>query len=246
MQTALGTDRGVLEFAGLDKAVLYNTHMTGPSNTYFNWADCHAGSNDPAYTLFLSQVYNNSQYAAAGRWFLNASSYDNVNVRTVLYYNAAGSNKDVAALRNNVVWTDPRTDNAYGRKTHVGFFRSCWLCDNASWTGFKVRCWLVLRRVAFSNCSRGCCCWCREDKTTLTTMEAILTTTMVTSTLETLCLRCMGSVGLWKSGQAHTTTPTCRELCSKASRAPRANTLSSLNGLQVFWKIPLFVLPHQF
>jgi hypothetical protein len=36
-----------------------------------------------------------------------------------------------------VTFRDPSNDTSYGCKTHVGFLRQCWLCDNASWAGFK-------------------------------------------------------------------------------------------------------------
>ena len=36
-----------------------------------------------------------------------------------------------------VAFRDPSADAAYGRKTHVGYFRSSFTADNASWAAFK-------------------------------------------------------------------------------------------------------------
>jgi len=36
-----------------------------------------------------------------------------------------------------VAFRDPSKDAAYGRKTHVGYFRSSFTAENASWAGFK-------------------------------------------------------------------------------------------------------------
>lgn len=109
--------------------------MTGPSYTYFNWADCHPQANAPSTLFYLSKRFDLPVLAAVARDRIVGRRLKG-DVDSLIHYNPVGSPADIAALPLNVAWSDPNPDTAYGRKKHVGFLRSSWAA-NATWVGFK-------------------------------------------------------------------------------------------------------------
>jgi len=47
--------------------------MTAPSFVFFNWADSHAGLNDPARMLWMANRYGERSLAIAARYHLDGS-----------------------------------------------------------------------------------------------------------------------------------------------------------------------------
>lgn len=137
LQGALGSDYGIMASPGMEGTGIYDFTMHGPSGTFFNWADCHAEHNSPTTLFFLGTTFKQPVLAAAARSVL--TRFGGADVETLVHFSDAGSDADIGALPLNRVYTDPSSDRAYGRKKHVGFFRSCWLCDpsDAAWAGFK-------------------------------------------------------------------------------------------------------------
>lgn len=77
---------------------------------------------------------------------------------TLAYYTQIGNDTDINQAPLAGAFIDNSTDTAYGRKTHVGAFRTCWRCTNATWAGESSQKWkkrygaqpaLIFLRTAF-------------------------------------------------------------------------------------------------
>jgi hypothetical protein len=53
----------------------------------------------------------------------------------LITFTPIGDHSDIESQPLAAIFTDNNTDTSYGRKTHTGAFRTCWLCENATWAG---------------------------------------------------------------------------------------------------------------
>jgi len=119
--------------------------MTGPRGESFNYADASPESPDSRALFKLGEMCNETRYLAGGRSFGRT-----INTwLDLLWYKDEGSVNELYTLPLAVIFADPNTaDSAYGRKTHLGSFRSAWSwpSENASipanssasvWLAFK-------------------------------------------------------------------------------------------------------------
>lgn len=60
------------------------------------------------------------------------------NWRDLVDYTTIGNASLIDAVPLAQAYMDPSLDTAYGRKTHVGAFRTCWRCTNATWAGTLI------------------------------------------------------------------------------------------------------------
>eukprot|EP00039_Didymoeca_costata_P028661 m.21884 g.21884 ORF g.21884 m.21884 type:complete len:462 (-) comp7265_c0_seq1:152-1537(-) len=138
--TALNHDCDIFKYEGLKGAALYYFYLHGPSMTIFNWADCEAGVGSPWEIFYLSRLANTTEeqrvLSAAGRMLSKATD---PTWQTIAYWNSDGTASDIYSLPRSKAFLDKSTDRSYGRKTHLGFFRSCWNCtaDKTVWLAFK-------------------------------------------------------------------------------------------------------------
>jgi len=96
--------------------------MSGPSGNSFNYADASAESPDSRALFKLGEMCNESSYLAAGRSFGRT-----INTWIdLIWYSDKGSISELYTLPVAEIFADPNEDTAYGRKTHLGSFRSAW------------------------------------------------------------------------------------------------------------------------
>lgn len=77
LQSALGTDFGLSDSAGFDKAGMFPIHMSAPSGRVFNFADCSEspfGRSNMAHFFWLAQRFGRPEYAWFGLQYARASA----------------------------------------------------------------------------------------------------------------------------------------------------------------------------
>ncbi len=122
LDTAMGTDAGLLQTKGLADTGSFRMHSGGPLNRTFNYADGGDKLGSAPLMHWLSRKYDRPLYA----WHQRATGR--------------------GAHPLDLVWFDPRGAgpkadgtplDAYYRKTEVTFFRSAWEDPRALYVGFK-------------------------------------------------------------------------------------------------------------
>lgn len=128
MFSATGVDLGWAESEGFDETgffCIYNSGPSSPSNLY-NWADCGASKCDSANLFYLAGRF--PKFEAVYGFFARSVMGSGSGLE-LAGYTAAGGEADLAAL--------PTSKYFESSETSVGFFRSEWNNENASWVGFK-------------------------------------------------------------------------------------------------------------
>lgn len=126
LDTALGTDFGLSDANGLDKAGDFPLHMVSPTGRYLNYADVgeHSAVSDTPSLLWLAKRYDKPVYAHVQR-------------------KLAGSRQ---ADPRNVIWYVPQAevepeplplDKQFRGEVPLAVFRSAWGDPNALWVGVK-------------------------------------------------------------------------------------------------------------
>ncbi|HEY7199674.1 MAG TPA: heparinase II/III family protein, partial [Candidatus Dormibacteraeota bacterium] len=123
LTSALGTDFGLSEAAGLATTGRFRLHLTGPSGLFFNFADATARAGDAPMLFWLARRYDDPVLAVAARDAATGRS----SARDLLWYDARGVPTDFAAVP---------LDARY-QATQLAFFRSAWNDKDALYVGFK-------------------------------------------------------------------------------------------------------------
>lgn len=123
LTSALTTDFGLSEAAGLSTTGRFRLQATGPTGLFFNFSDASPRSGDSPMLFWLARRYNDASLAVAARDAATGRS----SARDLLWYDARGAAADVASLP---------LDARY-QTTHLAFFRSTWNDRDALYVGFK-------------------------------------------------------------------------------------------------------------
>jgi len=127
LQSALGTDFGLLQVNGLAEAGNFPIYMTGPTGLFLNFADCgEKSSRHPMPCLFwLARVYNNSFFAEAEHAEL---AKDTASPQHVVWYIPAPTQEPVSK----------DLDRYFRGLVEVAVLRSAWDDPNALFVGVKA------------------------------------------------------------------------------------------------------------
>jgi len=127
LQTALGTDFGLLQIKGLAESGYFPIYMTGPTGLFLNFAD--VGEKSSRRTMpclfWLARTYDNSLYAQAEHAELAKRS---ASVQHVVWYMPAPGKK--AASKD--------LDRYFRGPVEVAVFRSAWDDPEALFVGVKA------------------------------------------------------------------------------------------------------------
>jgi hypothetical protein len=123
LTSALATDFGLAEAAGLATTGRFRLQATGPTGLFFNFADATPRAGDSPMLFWLARRYNDPALAVAARDAATGRS----SARDLLWYDGRGSAADIAALPLDARYRD----------THLAFFRSAWNDRDALYVGFK-------------------------------------------------------------------------------------------------------------
>ncbi len=122
LDTALGTDAGLLRTPGFAEAGMFRVYAVGPLNRVFNFADCGEQAGRAPEMFWLAKKFNRPIYAWHER------------------------NRPSSPTVHDVIWFDPRGEGpkASGlpldkkfERIAVAFFRSAWEDPKAVFVGFK-------------------------------------------------------------------------------------------------------------
>lgn len=122
LNTALGTDFGLSDYEGLDKAGLFRIHFQGPTGKSFNYADAHSAFRGTHEMYWLAQRYNQPVYAWH-QW----QDWKNPHALDLIWYSAKSEDPQAGGVPLN----------AFYRGIDVVFFRTAWNDPNAIFVGFK-------------------------------------------------------------------------------------------------------------
>jgi hypothetical protein len=123
LTSALGTDFGLADATGLSVTGRFRLHVAGPTGLFFNFADAGPRPGSAPMLFWLGRRFADPALAVAAREAASGRS----TARDLLWYDAAGTPADVAALP-----LDARYQAA-----HVACFRSAWNDKDAIFIGFK-------------------------------------------------------------------------------------------------------------
>ena len=132
---------------GIPEAIgRYQLSSTGPSFLAHNWGDGPPElAHSPAVLLWAARAANRPAFAYAARSQLRhvpvPTAADSLpgDVLSLIFFSEAGDKAALAEQPTEIVLVDPsEADKTRGRKTHLGSFRQCWNCANASWAAFKA------------------------------------------------------------------------------------------------------------
>ncbi len=121
LDSALGTDFGLSQLPGFDKAGLFRIHSVGPIGLTFNFADAGDRAGAVCEMFWLARRFNQPIYAWHAREFAGGNPWE------LLWYDARGKGPKADGLPLD----------AYFRGIEVAFFRSAWEDRNAVYVGFK-------------------------------------------------------------------------------------------------------------
>lgn len=123
LETAMGTDYGLSQAPGFDKAGDFRIHFTSPLDLSFNYADGGATVGNTHELFWLAKRFNRPDYAWYQREHLGSpSAWD------LIWFRTEGSEQD--AVKNLPL-------DAFYQGVQVGFLRSSWTDPNALFVGFK-------------------------------------------------------------------------------------------------------------
>ena len=123
LNSALGTDFGLSEIEGLDRAGTFRIHFVGPSGETFNYADASSGNPSTHEMFWLAQRYQQPVYA----WYQRTHNR-NPHALDLIWFSENGSREDLQQLPLD----------AFYKGIDVVFFRSGWIDPNAMFLGFKA------------------------------------------------------------------------------------------------------------
>jgi len=123
LQSALGTDFGLSNMAGLAETGRFRLHSAGPNRLFFNYADAAEGAGDEPSLFWLGRQYADPLLASGAR----AAAASKGTARDLLWYDPAGTPDELAR-------TAP---DAHYVNANVACFRSSWTDPNALYLGFK-------------------------------------------------------------------------------------------------------------
>ena len=126
LQTALGSDFGLLKSSGLNVTGYFPIYSAGPGGLMLNYADAGEKSKlaAPHAEMWLASVFNNTDFADFLADQLATRSAD---AWDVIWYRPASGNPPVRS-----------TDKYFGGVVHLFFSRSAWGDPNALWVGVKA------------------------------------------------------------------------------------------------------------
>lgn len=122
LESALGTDMGLLSAPGLREAPLLPLHAMGPSGQFFDYSDGNTGWQATPGLLWLARVFDRPLYA----WLYRERFADDVSVRALLWADDRGGPDALAEV----------PPDAWFRNAEVAFLRGAWNDAGASWAGF--------------------------------------------------------------------------------------------------------------
>jgi hypothetical protein len=123
LTSALGTDFGLADAAGLAATGRFRMQVTGPTGLFFNFGDAAQRAGDAPMLFWLARRYDDAVLAVAARDAATGRS----SARDLLWYDGRGTPADVAGLPLDARYQD----------THLAFFRSAWNDKDAIYVGFK-------------------------------------------------------------------------------------------------------------
>lgn len=121
LESATGSDYGLAEVPGLDKAALFPVYMTTPRGEWFNFADAHPGRGAPPELLWLGRRYHLPACVVDQERHARGTAWD------LLWYRPVDE-KSVKPLPLDRMW----------RKADVAVFRSAWGDPKAVFVGLKA------------------------------------------------------------------------------------------------------------
>jgi hypothetical protein len=122
-QTALGTDLGLTQFEGFDKAGWFRINTIGPTGLAFNFADGKEFPGNSSAMFWMAKLFKEPAFAIAERDF--AAKWGDA--FHLLWWNDSGT-----------TLTDAKTPvDALFKKVGVACFRSAWDDRDAFYVGFK-------------------------------------------------------------------------------------------------------------
>lgn len=125
LQSALGTDWGIMAYPGMRETGYFPCALTGPSGYVFNFADAGTGIKARPLLYALARWYKDPAYAYLARVL---DKTDKVVPFDLIWYDSNGSAKDIAS----------RPLDYYYKHIQVAVFRSSWTDTNAVFVGFKA------------------------------------------------------------------------------------------------------------
>jgi len=126
LETALGTDFGLLKIDGLSEAGLFPIYCAGATGRYLNYADCSGkGARHPLACMFwLARTFNNSLYGESEHIELGQGK---ASPEHIIWYVPAPK-KDIPKLQ---------LDKYFHGDVEIALFRSSWDDPEGLWVGVK-------------------------------------------------------------------------------------------------------------
>ncbi|HUB24915.1 MAG TPA: heparinase II/III family protein [Tepidisphaeraceae bacterium] len=123
LQTALGSDEGLLAEPGYSQTPQFQMYATGPGNEYFNFADCGQASEAAPQMFWMAHVFDQPIDAAWER----AHFAGRLGIFDLIWFDDRGD------------WPgqQPLPLDRLFRGINVAFFRGDWTNPNAWYVGFK-------------------------------------------------------------------------------------------------------------
>ena len=124
LETALGTDFGMMGTVGFAETGLYPIHSMGPSGMFFNYSDGGPDWGATPGLLYLAGAFDAPLYA----WTYRHRFPGAVSVRSVLWHDGRGSEEDLLAVPLDSYFSD----------AEVVYMRGSWKDPDCSWVGFAA------------------------------------------------------------------------------------------------------------
>jgi len=123
LQSTLGTDFGLSSMPGLAEAGVHRLQITGPTDLFFNFADCGEAAREDPTLFWLARRYDLPVLAAAQRQLVG----DGGATGDLIWYDPRGSEEDIKRLPLD----------AHFQHIQVAVMRSAWQNRQAIYAGFK-------------------------------------------------------------------------------------------------------------
>ncbi len=135
LESALGTDFGLGQAAGLERTALYRLHLQSPTGLSFNYADGKSRLGADDALTWLAQRFDQPYAVAANRRWLTELLHEPPNDETERFV-ALHAAWFPAAARGAV--PEPPLDVRYRGPAELAVFRGAWDDPRALWVGFKA------------------------------------------------------------------------------------------------------------